>query len=131
VEATTIAQNFVLLLVENVVWNFTFLPYFPYHFTIFVCVFQIFSLFNLLFVPYFPYHFTFYPYFLKLNYAGNIIEWVVWVSEQEMKSNSEKLKWPTYLYIYIFMRIINFIQFLLVIFLSWWVSNFHNQIYFT
>jgi hypothetical protein len=24
-----------------------------------------------------------------------------------------------------------FIQFLLVIFLSWWVSNFHNQIYFT
>jgi hypothetical protein len=38
---------------------------------------------------------------------------------------------PTYLSIYIFTRIIDFIQFLLVIFLSWWVSNFHNQIYFT
>jgi hypothetical protein len=38
---------------------------------------------------------------------------------------------PTYIYIYIFMRIIDFIQFLLVIFLSWWVSNFHNQICFT
>jgi hypothetical protein len=38
---------------------------------------------------------------------------------------------PTYLSIYIFIRIIDFIQFLLVIFLSWWVSNLHNQIYFT
>jgi hypothetical protein len=39
---------------------------------------------------------------------------------------------PTYLpvSIYIFIRIIDFIQFLLVIFLSWWVSNFHNLIYF-
>jgi hypothetical protein len=38
---------------------------------------------------------------------------------------------PTYLCIYIFIRIVDLIQFLLVIFLSWWVSNFHNQIYFT
>jgi hypothetical protein len=37
---------------------------------------------------------------------------------------------PTYLSIYIFIRIVDFIQFLLLIFLSWWVSNFHNQIYF-
>jgi hypothetical protein len=37
----------------------------------------------------------------------------------------------TYLSIYISIRIIDCIQFLLVIFLSWWVSNFHNQIYFT
>jgi hypothetical protein len=38
---------------------------------------------------------------------------------------------PICLSIYIFIRIIDFIQFLLVIFLSWCVWNFHNQIYFT
>jgi hypothetical protein len=38
---------------------------------------------------------------------------------------------PTYLCIYIFIRIIHLIQFSLVIFLSLRVSNFHTQIYFT
>jgi hypothetical protein len=41
-----------------------FLPYFPYHFTIFFCIFQIISLFNLSFFHYFPYHFTFQLAFL-------------------------------------------------------------------
>jgi hypothetical protein len=65
-----------------------------------------FSIFSISFhiFPYFPYHFTI---FFCVSHI------------------------PTYLYIYIFMQIINFIQLLLVIFLSWWVSNFHNQIYFT
>jgi hypothetical protein len=35
---------------------------------------------------------------------------------------------PTYLSTYIAIRIKDFIQFLLVIFLSWWVSNFHNSL---
>jgi hypothetical protein len=62
-------------------------------------------------------------------YNCNIVESAI----KYHKPNPLFTKTYTYLpiYLHIFIRIIDFIQFLLVIFLSWWVSNFHNQIYFT
>jgi hypothetical protein len=130
------------------------LPYFPKHFTIFFHILPIFSLFSSLFSKSFHYSTYLFSIFSKsfhnstylssifssyqkqaltvmisplctnchditvilLNVALNTINLTLYLQRHI----------PTYLSIYIFIRIIDFIQFLLVIFLSWWVSNFHN-----
>ena len=56
---------------------------------------------------------------ILLNVALNIINLIFYLQRHI----------PTYLSIYIFMRIIDFIQFWLVIFLSWWVSDFHSVLF--
>jgi hypothetical protein len=145
-------HNFCLYFPNHFTIQLIFFPYFPYHFTFqlafFPCCPYLITI-RLTFLLYFPNRFTiriFLPYFpmfssyqkqtltvmisplctnwhdiavILLNVALNTINLTLY------------LHIPTYLYIYIFIRIIDFCQFFLVIFLSWWVSNFHNQIYFT
>jgi hypothetical protein len=101
----------------------TFLSYFPYHFTIqpiFRPHFPYLFTIQLTFPPCFPYLFTMLGISLSELCKWGSKKWrkASWIvkkfgiSRRKSKLNSEKIgKTPTYLSIYIFIRIIDFIQF--------------------
>jgi hypothetical protein len=144
-------HNFLLCFPNHFTIQLIFLPYFPYHFTFqlafFPCCPYLITI-RLTFLPYFPNHFTIqliFPMFSSYQKQALTVmisplctnghDITVILLNVALNTNNLTLYLqrhiPTYLSIYIFNRIIDFIQLLLIIFLSWWVSNFHNQIYFT
>ena len=129
-------HNFLLYFPNHFTIQLIFLPYFLYHFTfqLFPCCPYLITI-QLTFLPYFPNHFTIQLIFLMFSsyqkqtltvmispLCTNGHDITVLLLNVALNTNNIifylQRHIPTYLSIYIFFRIIDFIQFLLVIFLS-------------
>ena len=129
-------HNFLLYFPNHFTIQLIFLPYFLYHFTfqLFPCCPYLITI-RLTFLPYFPNHFTIQLIFLMFSsYQKQTLTVMIsplctnghdiTVLLLNVASNTNNIIFylqrhiPTYLSIYIFFRIIDVIQFLLVIFLS-------------